>query len=137
VTNTVQNVVDVISAATNKVTSAIKVGQLPWQLVISSDGSTIYVADGDSDAISVIAAASGKVTDTIPDPGDPVSLALTPDGSRLWVGGLTSAVVTVFNTATNTLVGSFNVSYEGTPNSGDGEEPVGIAITSTLTPGGS
>jgi YVTN family beta-propeller protein len=135
VTNTVRNLVDVISPATNHVKAAVKVGELPWQLAISSDGSTVYVADGDSNAISVISAASGKVTSTISDPGDPVSLALTPDGSQLWVGGLTSGIVTVFNTSDGSLVGSFNVGYGGKPNAGDGEEPTGIVLTSTPTPG--
>jgi YVTN family beta-propeller protein len=137
VTNTVEGKVDVISAATNNVTDAIGVGQMPWQLVLSSDGSTIYVADGDSNAISVISTATDKVTATMSDPGDPVSLALTPDGSELWVGGLTSGIVTVFNTSTDSSVGSFNVGYGGEANAGDGEEPTGIVITSTLTAGGS
>ncbi len=137
VTNTVQGLVDVINAATNTVTGTIKVGQLPWGLVISASGSTIYVADGDSDAISVISTASDTVTDTIPDSGGPVSVALTPDGSRLWVGGLTSGVVSVFDTADNTLVGGFNVGYTEEPNSGDGEEPTAIVMTTTLTAGGS
>jgi YVTN family beta-propeller protein len=135
VTNTVRGLVDVISSATDTVKRAIKVGQLPWQLVLSSNGSTLYVADGDSDAISVISTASGKVTATISDAGDPVSVALTPDGSQLWVGGLTSGIVTVFDTATDGLVGSFNVGYGQTPNSGDGEEPTGIVLTTTPTPG--
>ncbi len=135
VTNTVRNVVDVIRAATNRVRDAIRVGELPWQLALSSDGGTLYVADGDSNAISVIAAASDTVTDTISDPGDPVSLALTPDGSQLWVGGLTSGIVTVFDTANDSLVGSFNVGYGGEPNAGDGDEPTGIVLTSTPTPG--
>ena len=104
---------------------------MPWQLVLSSNGSTLYVADGDSNAISVISTASDTVTSTIPDPGDPVSLALTPDGSELWVGGLTSAVITVFDTANETLVGSFNAGYGDKPNYGDGEEPTSIVLTST------
>jgi YVTN family beta-propeller protein len=137
VTNTVQGRVEVISAARNKVTRTIRVGELPWQLVISADGSKIYVADGDSNAISVISTASDKVTNTIPDPGDPVSVALTPDGSELWVGGLTSGIVTVFDTATGTSVGSFNVGFGGEPNAGDGEEPTGIVMTTTPTPGSS
>jgi YVTN family beta-propeller protein len=137
VTNTNRGMVDVISAATNTVTRAIRVGELPWQLAVSSDGSKVYVADGDSNAISVISAASDTVTDTISDPGDPVSLALTPDGSQLWVGGLTSGIVTVFDTANDSLVGSFNVGYGGEANAGDGEEPTGIVLTSTPTPDGS
>jgi YVTN family beta-propeller protein len=135
VTNTVQGLVDVISAATNRVTGTIKVGELPWQLVVSSNGSTIYVADGDSNAISVISSKSDTVTDTISDAGDPVSVALTPDGSELWVGGLTSGIVTVFDTANDSSVGSFNVGYGGEANAGDGEEPTGIVLTSTPTPG--
>jgi YVTN family beta-propeller protein len=135
VTNTVQGSVDVISAATNKITRTIKVGQLPWALSVSSSGSTVYVANGDSDSISVIAAAAGRVTNTISDPGDPVSLALTPDGSELWVGGLTSGIVTVYSTATGAVVGSFNVGYGGEANAGDGEEPTGIVLTTTPTPG--
>jgi YVTN family beta-propeller protein len=137
VTNTAQGLVDVISAATDRITGTIKVGQLPWQIVLSSNGATAYVADGDSDAISVIATASGKVTDTISDPGDPVSVALTPNGSELWVGGLTSGIVSVFDTSNDSLVGTFNVGYGGQPNDGDGEEPTGIVLTSTPTPGGS
>jgi YVTN family beta-propeller protein len=137
VTNTIQGLVDVISARTNTVTGTIKVGELPWGLVLSADGSTIYVADGNSDAISVISTASDTVTATIPDAGGPVSVALTPDGSRLWVGGLTSGTVSVFDTSDNSLVGSFDVGYDETPNSGDGEEPTAIVMTTTLTSGGS
>jgi DNA-binding beta-propeller fold protein YncE len=85
----------------------------------------------------VINTATGKVKDTIHDPGDPVSVGLTPDGSELWVGGLTSGIVTVFDTATDSLVGSFNVGYGGEANAGDGEEPTAIVLTSTPTPGGS
>ena len=95
----------------------IGVGQMPWQLALSSDGGTLYVANGDSNSISVISTASDTVTSTIPDAGDPVSLALTPDGSELWVGGLTSGVVTVFDTANESLVGSFNVGYGASPTS--------------------
>jgi YVTN family beta-propeller protein len=131
VTNTVQGLVDVISAATNRVTGTIRVGQLPWQLALSSNGGTLYVANGDSDSVSVIATASGKVTGTISDPGDPVSVGLTPDGSELWVGGLTSGIVSVFDTSNDSLVGTFNVGYGGAANAGDGEEPTGIVLTST------
>ena len=63
------------------------------------------------------------------------SVALTPDGSELWVGGLTSDIVTVFNTSNDTPVGTFNVGFGGA-NSGDGDEPTGIVLTSTPTPGG-
>jgi YVTN family beta-propeller protein len=135
VTNTEQNVVDVISPATNRVTRTIAVGQLPWQMAITSSGGTLYVADGDSDAVSVINTATNAVTSTIAVSGDPVSVALTPDGSRLWVGGLTSGNVSVIDTSNDAIVGSFAVGYGEYPNSGDGDEPTGIVMTTTLTPG--
>jgi YVTN family beta-propeller protein len=137
VTNTEQGQVDAISTATDRIKNAIQVGQMPWGLVISANGSKIYVADGDSDAVSVINTATGKVASTIPVAGGPVSVALTPDGSELWVGGLTSGIVTVFDTASNSLVGTFNVGYGGAANSGDGEEPTAMVLTTTPTPGGS
>jgi YVTN family beta-propeller protein len=135
VTNTQQNVVDVINPATNRVERTIAVGQLPWQMALSPDGSTLYVADSDSDAVSVVSTATDKVTGTVTVPGDPASVAVTPDGSRLWVGGVTNGVVSVIDTSDNTIVGSFAVGYGEYPQSGDGDEPTGIVMTTTLTPG--
>jgi YVTN family beta-propeller protein len=131
VTNTAQSVVDVISAAKDRVTGTIAVGQMPWQMTLSANGGTLYVADGDANAVSVISTATDKVTSTISDAGDPVSVALTPDGSELWVGGLTSGIVSVFDTSDGALVGTFNVGYGGEANVGDGEEPTGIVLTTT------
>ena len=109
---------------------------LLWQVTISSDGKTVYVADPDSNQVSVISTSSDTVTSTIPLSGDPVSLALTPGGSQLWVGGLTSGIITVLETATQDVVGTINVGDDG-PNSGDGNEPTSIVMTTTPTPGGS
>jgi YVTN family beta-propeller protein len=135
VTNTVQNVIDVINPATNRVAHTIAVGQLPWQMALSPDASTLYVADSDSDAVSVISTATNTVTTTISVPGDPAGIAVTPDGSRLWVGGDTSGNVSVIDTSDDSVVGSFAVGYGEYPNSGDGDEPIGIVMTTTLTPG--
>ena len=136
VTNTEAGLVEVINAATNKVTGTIQVGQMPWQLTLTANGKTLYVTDPDSNEVSVISTSSDKVTSTIPVAGDPVSLALTPDGSQLWVGGLTSGIITVLDTATESVVGTINVGNDG-PNSGDGDEPTSIVMTTNPTPGGS
>jgi YVTN family beta-propeller protein len=136
VTSTSSGQVAVISAATDKVTGTIAVGQLPWQLAVSSDGKTVYVADPDSNQVSVISASSGTVTKTLSIAGDPDTLALTPDGSQLWVGGLTSGIMTVLDTASYSVAGTVNVGDAGA-NSGDGNEPASIAMTTSPTPGGS
>lgn len=87
-TNTNAGLVEVINAASNRVTGTLGVGQMPWQLVLAPKGGTLYVADADSDAVSLISTSTGHVTSTISLAGDPDTLALTPDGSQLWVGGL-------------------------------------------------
>jgi YVTN family beta-propeller protein len=136
VTNTDQGKVAVIDAATDRVTGTITVGQLPWQLAVSANGKTVYVADPDSNQVSVISTSSGTVSSTISVAGDPDTLALTPDGSQLWVGGLTSGIITVLDTASESVVGTINVGNDGA-NSGDGNEPTSIVLTTTPTPGGS
>src|SRR6204780_3464648 len=128
VTNTEQGEVELINAAPDRVTGPIGVGQLPWQLALSSNGKTLYVADPDSNQVSVIDTGSDTVTKTISIAGDPVSLALTPDGSQLWVGGLTSGIITLLDTATYDVAGTINVGDDG-PNSGDGNEPTSIVMT--------
>jgi YVTN family beta-propeller protein len=134
VTDTVASTVAVINAATGRITSQIKVGQMPWQAVISADGRTVYVADADSNAVSIINTAANKVSDTVTIPGDPDTLALTPNGQQLWVGQNTAAFVTVLDTASKTIVGTINLGGDE-PQSGDGYEPTGIALTTTPTPG--
>ena len=108
---------------------------LLWQVTISSDGKTVYVADPGSNQVSVISASSGTVTSSISISGDPDTVALTPDGSQLWVGGLTSGIITMLDTSHDSEVGEINVGNDG-PNSGDGNEPTSIVLTTTPTPTG-
>jgi YVTN family beta-propeller protein len=71
----------------------IKVGSEPNKMVLSNDGSRLYVVNGDSDSVSVIETEKEKVAGTINlrRPGyrytgaNPNSLALSPDGERLYV----------------------------------------------------
>jgi YVTN family beta-propeller protein len=133
VTGTESNLLYVVSTATDRVTRAVKVGQMPWQVVVSPDGKTVYVANPDSDSVSVISAATGKVTSTLTVPGVPDTLALTPNGQQLWVGARTAAKVVVLSTADGSTVGSINLGDQ--PNAADGYAPTGIALTTTPTAG--
>ena len=134
VTNTERNVVDVISTGGfPHVTATIPVGQMPWGVALSTSGSTLYVADINSNEVSVISTGSDKVTSTLPVSGGPDVLALTPDGSELWVTGVTSAIVTVFSTSTGAVVGTTNLGGDGA-NSGDGNDPSGIVISTAAIP---
>jgi len=122
-----------ISTSTYRVVHATHVGQEPWQAVVSSDGSTVYVANPDSDSVSVVDATTGAVESTYAVPGVPDTLGLTPDGTQLWVAGVDSGIMNVIDTATGQLVGTTNLGGYGA-NSGDGEDPTGIVLTSTPTP---
>lgn len=133
VTDTDGNSVKVLTPG-GRVTATISVGELPWDVVVSADGKTAYVANPDSDTVSVISTATGAVTATVPVTGDPDTLGLTPDGSQLWIGQRSLAYVTLLDTKTDAVVGSLNLG--GTKaQSGDGYEPTGIALTKTPTPG--
>jgi YVTN family beta-propeller protein len=136
VTETENGRLATISTATDQVVQTTQVGEDPWQAVVSSDGSTVYVANPDSDTVSVVDAATGDVENSIAVPGAPATLGLTPHGSQLWVAGNDSANVYVIDTATGDIVGETNLGGYG-PNSGDGESPTGIVLTSTPTPKGS
>lgn len=133
VTDTDGDSVKVLSPA-GRVTATISVGDLPWDIVVSADGKTAYVASPDSDSVSVISTAASTVTATVSVPGNPDTLGLTPDGSQLWIGQASLAYVTLLDTKTDTVAGSLNLGG-GTAESGDGYEPTGIVLTKTPTPG--
>jgi YVTN family beta-propeller protein len=134
VTNTERGVVDVISTAGfPHVTATIPVGQMPWGLALSPSGGTLYAADINSNEVSVISTSTNSVTSTLAVSGGPDVLAVTPDGSELWVTGITSAIVTVISTSTGDVIGTTNLGGDGA-NSGDGNDPSGIVISTTVLP---
>jgi len=134
VTNTDQGIVDVISTAGfPHVTRTIPVGQMPWGLALSPSGGTLYAANINSNSVSVISTSSDTVTSTLSVSGGPDVLAVTPDGSELLVTGITSAILTVISTSTGDVVGTTNLGGDGA-NSGDGNDPSGIVISTAVLP---
>ena len=58
-----------IASATNTVTATIPVGQLPYGVAVTPDGSKVYVVnfgEPGPGTVSVIATATNTVTDTVP-----------------------------------------------------------------------
>ncbi|OIN44183.1 hypothetical protein BLL37_06665 [Pseudomonas azotoformans] len=76
----------------------IDVGALPARLVISPDGSRVYVTNYSSHTVSVISTATHKVIHTILGLNSPYAIAVSPDGGRLYVSNIGSQRVTVINT---------------------------------------
>lgn len=128
VTNSGDDSVSVISAATHEEEAIIPVGRDPRGIVLSPDRRRAYVANAQSKSISIIDTATNQVTETIENVGDiPSGLALSSDGSRLYVvtGGDNS--VRVINTAANTA----DMMVDSTI--GVGSAPAEIALNGTDT----
>jgi gliding motility-associated-like protein len=103
-----------------KIMAQTAVGKYPEGLVISPDGSKVYVANAGDGTISVINTADNKVSATISLATlRPSGVAISPDGSRVYVSNNGSKSVTVIKTADNNIDRSYTV----------GTEPKGIAIS--------
>jgi len=99
----------VVDLAKAKVRGRIAVGAQPNKMLLSSDQTSLFVANGGADTVSVIDTRSDRVTEefrvtapqaVLPNPSgftgaNPNSLALTPDGRTLYVtnGGINAVAV--------------------------------------------
>jgi YVTN family beta-propeller protein len=68
--------VSVLDMQDRKVVASIPVGERPWGVALSHDGSTLYVATGRANAISVISTSKRAVTGTIPVGERPYTVAI-------------------------------------------------------------
>ena len=117
--NYVSDNVSVINTATNAVVATIAVGNQPYGVSNSPDGSRVYVTKVGSDNVSVINTASNAVVATIVVGDSPYGVSTSPDGSRVYVANAVSGNVSVINTATNTVVATIVV----------GDSPYGVSTS--------
>ncbi len=118
VVNLNSNNVLVFSTATYALIATIGVGGYPVGIVISPDGSMVYVANS-SNTISVIDASTNQVKTTIPVGNSPYGIAISPDGSTVYVAMSGANDVTLINTNTNMVTGTIPV----------GSNPAGVAVS--------
>lgn len=90
-------------------------------IVITPDGTTVFVVNPDSGSVSAIDTALGTTLDEIRVGRDPRSLALGPDGQRLYVTNHTSATLTILDIHPLTLHAALRV----------GPDPYGVAADPT------
>ena len=113
ITNEGANTVSVINVATNTITGTITVGNSPYAVSVSPDGSKVYITNSGDNTVSVINTATNTVTATIPVGITPKALFVSPDGSKVYVastGGSTGGTtLDVINTATNTVTATITV----------------------------
>jgi sugar lactone lactonase YvrE len=97
--------VAVLDLAAQKITESWATEKQPTEMVLSSDGKTLYVACANSTRVSVLNAENGKPIQTLdaalyagsPSGNTPNSLMLTPDDKLLFVANADANNVAVFN----------------------------------------
>jgi YVTN family beta-propeller protein len=99
------NAVDVVDTGTNQVTRAILVPPGPHGVVITPDGTKVYVSSDGASTVSVISTASDTVVASIEVGMTPHGLSISPDGKRVICAGYGTDSVLVIDTATDTVVG--------------------------------
>jgi YVTN family beta-propeller protein len=83
VVNTNSNRVDIVNAASQKVTQSILVGKAPLAAAMSMDNSTLYVTNSGSSTVSIIDLKFASVTATVALPAVPQGVAVGGDGRAL------------------------------------------------------
>src|SRR5262245_52243069 len=96
--------VSVIDTATDTIVTTIPVDAAVGGIVVSPDGSRVYVTPY---SIKVIDTATNTVIATVPNFGTTFSPVLSPDGTRLYVlnyPGGSNDILQVIDTASNTTL---------------------------------
>lgn len=104
--------VSVVDLAKNKVVKNIEVGLHPSGMVLSPDGTRLYVACANSDIVSVINTATDEVVEEIsvhlekdlPFGSGPNALTISQDGKMLYVANGTDNAVCVIRSGTPSQV---------------------------------
>ena len=68
----------IVDAASHQQLAAIDVGDRPWGIAVSPDGTSIYTANGPSNDVSIVDVASRAVTARIKVGRQPWGLAIVP-----------------------------------------------------------
>jgi uncharacterized repeat protein (TIGR01451 family) len=113
------NTVSVIDTATNTVTTNVSVGNYPWGIVVTPDGTKAYVTNYASNNVSVINTTTYKVITNVTVGSLPRGVAITPDGTKVYAANSGSNTISVINTINNTAYASITV----------GNYPYGVAVT--------
>lgn len=82
----------------------VEVGGAPVRLVVSPDGSRVYVTNEGSHSVSVISTATHKVIHTITGLSRPYAMAISPNGGILYVSNFGTKQVTVINTTSYAFI---------------------------------
>ncbi len=114
--------IEVIDIAQQKILHNFSVAGDPHMVLLSPDGSILYVTQPMLGQVSELAARTGRVLCTSNIPGHPTLLALSADGTRLFIAGGASTQVTVLDTATCSVQQTYQTN----------ENVSGLAVTTVV-----
>ena len=109
VAHTPGNSVSVISGATNKVVSVIKVETDPWHVAVNPSTNMIYASNSNSHSVSAISGLTNKVVATIQVGSTPHDIIINPETDTVYVANEDSRTISVISGETNTVVSTVPV----------------------------
>jgi len=111
VSNSNSNTLSVINSATNTVITTIPLPQAPESLVVSPDGSTVYVVSYGAQTVSVINTSNYTIANTITVGQGPSYMAISADGSKVIVANTGDFNLSVIDTKTNSVTGIIPLTF--------------------------
>jgi len=105
--------VEVIDTATNAIIKTILTGggaYGPTDLVITPDGSWVYVSHHGDNKIHIISTVTNTIVGSVSVAGQPVGIAVTPDGSRVYTAPRLLRSISVIDTSTNSVIATVPIS---------------------------
>ncbi|MEJ7606873.1 MAG: beta-propeller fold lactonase family protein, partial [Bryobacteraceae bacterium] len=115
----------IFDSATGKLQKRINVEVNPYDLVLSEDGTFLFVSNWGSDSISIIDTASERVVGSVAVGDNPNDIELGDDG-RLYVSCANDNSVIVVDTKSRQAVERISTAL--TPRSPEGSTPNGLAL---------
>ncbi|MDB5157222.1 MAG: beta-propeller fold lactonase family protein [Mucilaginibacter sp.] len=106
--------VSVVNTTTGDVVTDITVGNKPWAVAVSPDGSRVYVLNKNDarfagiGTVSVIDAAQNEVINTFSVGKNAISIVVSPDGKKVYVANETSNTVSVIDLV-NSVVNDISI----------------------------
>lgn len=119
VSNEKDNTISVIDGESLELVDTIEVGQRPRGIVLSNDGSILYMCTSDDNHVEVMDVETKEILHTLPSGPDPELMALSPDGRFLYIANEDDNLVTVVDVEERLKVTEIPV----------GIEPEGIGLS--------
>lgn len=91
----IDEAIAVVNARSTSVSTRIPVKPFPQAVVLSADGTRLYVASGSTDWISIIDTTTNRVSGRFRSGGAPVAATISPDGTKLYVAAWDKSEIVV------------------------------------------